>query len=135
MGDLVPALAQRRDRDLDHLEAVVEVFAKLAAQQHGFEIAVRGRDDAHVDGDGLVAPELRELAVLQDVQQLGLERRLHFGDLVEEDRPGVGLLELPDARRGGAGEGAFLVPEQLALEELGGQRRAIDLDERPIAAR
>ena len=33
------------------------------------------------------AAEPRELAVLQDLQQLRLQRRLHFADLVEEHRP------------------------------------------------
>ena len=84
---------------------------------------------------GLVAAELGELRVLEDVQQLGLQRRLHLADLVEEDRAGVRLLELADPRRRGAGERALLVAEQLALEELRGQRRAVDLDERPVLAR
>ena len=47
---------------------------------------------------GLLPPSLRELRVLQHVQQLGLQRRLHLADLVEEDRAGVRLLELADAR-------------------------------------
>ena len=46
----------------------------------------------------LLLPELRELGVLQHVQQLGLQRRLHLADLVEHQRAGVGLLELADAR-------------------------------------
>ena len=85
--------------------------------------------------DPLVAAELGELAVLQHVQQLGLERRLHLADLVEHQRAAVGLLELADARRRGAGEGAALVPEELALEQVRRQRRAVDLDERPVAPR
>ena len=118
-------LAQRRHRDLDHLQAVIEILAELAAQHHRFEVAVGGGDDADVDVDRFVAAKLGELRVLQHVQQLGLERRLHLADLVEEDRAGVGLLELADARRRGAGERAFLVPEQLAFEQLGrGARRS-----------
>ena len=47
----------------------------------------------------LVAAELGELAVLQHVQQLGLQRRLHLADFVEHQRAAVGLLELADAGR------------------------------------
>jgi hypothetical protein len=50
------------------------------------------------------------------VQQFGLQRRLHLADLVQEDRAGVGLLELADPRGRGAGERALLVAEELALE-------------------
>ena len=85
---------------------------------------------ADVDVDRAVAAEPRELAVLQDVQQLGLQRRRHLADLVEHDRAVLRELELADARSAGAGEGAALVAEQLALEQVGRQRRAVDLDER-----
>ena len=50
-------------------------------------------------------------------------------------RAAVGQLELAAARRGGAGERAFLVPEQLGLEQLGGNRRAVHLDERAVRER
>ena len=133
--DLVAPLAQRRHGDLDDLEPVVEILAELAPQHHLLEIAVGRRDHPDVDVDVLVAAELGELRVLEDVEQLGLQRRFHLADLVEEDGAGVGLFELADARRGGAGEGALLVAEQLAFEQLTRQRGAVHLDERPVLAR
>ena len=135
LQDFVAPLAQRRHDRLDHLEPVIQVLAELAAQHHRLEVAVRGGDDADVDFDLLVAAKLGELRVLQHVEQLGLERRLHLADLVEEDRAEVRLLELADARRRGAGERAFLVAEQLAFEQLRRQRRAVHLDERLVLAR
>src|SRR5256885_9567371 len=44
-------------------------------------------------------------------------------------------LELARLLAGGAGERAALVAEELALEQLGGQRRAVDLHERLAAPR
>ena len=41
----------------------------------------------------------------------------HVADLVEEERAAVALLELADAAAVGAGEGALLVAEQLALQQ------------------
>ena len=90
-------------------------------------VAARTRTSTSI---GLLLPSFVNSRVLQHVQQLGLQRRLHLADFVEEDRAGVRLLELADARRRRAGERALLVAEQLALEQLGRQRRAIDLDER-----
>ena len=43
------ALAQRRDVDVQHVQPVVEVLAEQAARDALFEVAVGGRDDAHVD--------------------------------------------------------------------------------------
>ena len=56
--------------------------------------------------------------------------RRHLADLVEHDRAALGELELADACRAGAGERAALVAEQLAFEQVGRQRRAVDLHER-----
>src|SRR5262249_21919433 len=47
----------------------------------------------------------------------------------------VGLLERAHASRRGAGEGALLVPEELALDEVLRDRSAVDDDERPIMTR
>ena len=122
------------DGELDDLEPVVEVFAEIAAHHHLLEVAVRGRHDTHVHLDALVAPQLGELGVLQHVEQLRLQRRLHLADLVEHEGAAVRLLELADAGRRGTGEGTPLVAEELALEEVGRERRAVDLHERTVAA-
>ena len=57
----------------------------------------------------------------------------HVADFVEEDRAAVGLLELADLLLGRAGERALLVAEQLRLDQLLGNRGAVDLHE-PLAA-
>ena len=59
----------------------------------------------------------------------------HVADLVEEERPAVGLLPLALAVLEGAGERALHVAEELALDELLGDRGAVDLDERARRAR
>src|SRR5437660_294922 len=75
------------------------------------------------------------LAVLQRLEQLGLERHRHLADLVEEEGAAVGQLELARLGARRAGEGAALVAEQLALEQLAGQRGAVDLHEHALAPR
>ena len=61
--------------------------------------------------------------------------RLTLADLVEEDRAAVGQLEAPELAAVGAGERALLVAEQLRLRQRLRQRRAVELDERPVPAR
>ena len=56
-------------------------------------------------------------------------------DLIEEQRPAVGQLEAPQLGVHRPGERAFLVPEQLALQQRLGQGGAVDGDERLISAR
>jgi hypothetical protein len=54
---------------------------------------VRRRDHAHVDRDRLRRADGPHLALLQDAQQLDLQRHRHVADLVEQQRAAVGRLE------------------------------------------
>ena len=92
--DLLLALAQRRNANLHDVEAVVEVFTELAAGERLLEIAIGRRHDPGVHVDHPVASDAGEAEVLQDVQELGLKGKGKLGDLVEVDRPLMGVLEL-----------------------------------------
>src|SRR5438105_2689162 len=134
--NILPALAQRRERDRNYVEAIEEVLAELALVDHLLEIAVGGSDDPDVDGDRLGGADGTDLAALEGAQELDLEGRRHLADLVEQQRPARGLLEEPLLVRAGAREGALDVPEDLRLEQRFGQRSAVDGDEgpaRPVA--
>ena len=96
---------------------------------------MRGRQHAHIDRLGARRADRAHRAVLQHAQQLDLQRQRHVADLVEEQRAAVGRLEQADVRAGRAGEGALDVAEQLGLEQLLGNRAAVDGDERRLGAR
>ncbi len=80
-------------------------------------------------------PSRRKRALLQHAQQLHLRGRRHLADFVEKERAAIGQLEAALAPIGGARERALLVPEDLALEQRLGNRRAVDRDERKRRAR
>jgi hypothetical protein len=75
-----------------------------------------------------------ELALLQDAQELGLRFQRKLADLVEKQRAAIRDFEpaAPLLRR--AGEGAFFVTEELALDEVTRNRCAVDLDQRALTA-
>ena len=79
------------------------------------------------------AAEAREFAVLQHSKKLGLKRRRHVADFVEEQRAVIGELELAGLLLQRAGEGAALKAEQLGLEEIGRERGTVHFDERLVA--
>ena len=93
------------------------------------EVLVGGGDDAHVHGDGGRPAHRLDLLLLQDAQHLGLRLQGHVADLVEEQRAAVRELELPLLGRERAREGAARVAEELALDQLLGNGRAVDLHE------
>src|SRR5947209_4347191 len=93
---------------------------------------MRRRHDARVYIDRLGSPEPRDFALFQHAQELRLRRRRQIADLVEEERPTTSRLEGALTRGIGARECAPLVSEQLALDELMRQCRAVDRDKRPF---
>ncbi len=84
----------------------------------------------HVGRDRPRPADARDLPVLDRPEDLGLRPWRHVADLVEEERAAIGQLPLSLAVLRGAREGALHVPEELALDEVLGNGRAVDLDER-----
>ena len=129
-GNVVAPLAQRRDHHRHDIEAIVQVLAETAGTDLVLELLVRRRQHAHVHRARLGAADARHLAVLQHAQHLGLRGERHVADFIEEERAAVRLLELAGPVLHRARERALHVAEQLALDQLAGNRRAIDLDKR-----
>jgi len=85
------------------------------------QVPVGGRHDARVHGDRLVGPDALDLVRLQHAQQLHLAGQRQLADLVEEDGPGVGALEL-----------ALAMAEELGLQQVFRNGPAVDGNERPV---
>ena len=57
-GNVRAAVAERRDGDREDVQPVEQVGAEPAGLHVGREVAVRGRDDSHVDRDRVAADPL-----------------------------------------------------------------------------
>src|SRR3989337_1438786 len=106
--------AKRRQPEHEPLQPEVEVLAEPALPDAPLEVAVAGRDHAHVHRRRARGPDPIEAPLL--------ERAPELAHLVEEERPAVGLLEVALAVADGAREAAAHVAEELALGELRGDR-------------
>ena len=84
--DVRAAVAERRQRDGDDVDAIVEVLAKASLVDFLGQLAIGGCDQADVDPDRLVAADAAHFAFLQDAQQLGLQADVEVGNLVEKER-------------------------------------------------
>ena len=56
-----------------------------------------------------------DLALLQHPQQFGLQSQIHLADFIQKQGAGVGHFKLAQFFLNGSGEGASLMPEELAL--------------------
>ena len=113
---------------------IVEVLAKPAAFDHRIEVLVGRGNDADIGRDGLAPAQPLESPLLQQPQDLGLGARGHVADFVQQQRAAVGLLELADAPAVGPGKRPALVAEEFAFQERLGNGRAVDGQERRLAA-
>src|SRR5438270_8113570 len=133
--DVAAARAKRRHLQRQHIQSIEEIFAEVARLHLRFEILVRRGDHAHIHFDGLLAADALKRLLLQNAQHFRLRLETHVADLVEEERAAVGELELSFPLVDRAGEGALAMTEQFRLDQLFGNRRAVDVDERLIGAR
>ena len=104
-------------------------LAEVALGACSLQVAIGSGDDTYIGFQRLRAAEPLELALLEEAEKLRLDDEAHLTDLVEKERAAGRLLDPPRLRLEGAREGALLEAEELGLEEVLGQRRAIDRDE------
>src|SRR5262249_29484881 len=109
--------------------------AELTVRHHLRQVAMSGGHQTHIHLDGARAAEALELLFLQGAEQLGLKLLRGVAYLVEEECSLVRQLEAADLLHDGAGEGALLVSEQLALQQPRGDGRTVQLDEGAALAR
>ncbi|MNJ27603.1 hypothetical protein D3C77_221120 [compost metagenome] len=113
--DVRLALAQGGQRQTQHIEAVVEIFAELAFVHQIQQLLLGGADEAHVDPHLLLVPDPAEDAVLQHPQELGLQMGGHVAYLVQHQGAAARQLQHAALALGVVAKGAGGVAKQLAL--------------------
>src|SRR6267142_679086 len=83
-GDVADPLPERRQRNVEHLQPVKQIFPKRPAMDRFAQIAIAGRDDPHVGVLGPRAAEAPKFALLQESEKLRLCPERHIADFVEE---------------------------------------------------
>ena len=134
---IVEPLAQRRNVEGQHLEPEVQIGAKGTGGHHVVQVPVGGGDEPRRDGTRPRAADSAHLPALQHRQQARLKLQRQLSDLVQVHGAVLGCLDEPGAGGVRVGERALLVSEQLRLDQVPGQCRAVEVHERafgPIAA-
>ena len=131
LEDVLTAVAQRRKREDEHRQTVIEILAESAIAYGGREVGVGGRDDEDVNRVRPGAAEPPHLVTLEHGEQLPLQLHGQESDLVEEERAHIGRLDQPDPGLPGVGEGPALEAEQLRFDERGRNGCAVQIDEGP----
>ena len=127
------SLTQGGQANRNHVEPVKQIAPEGAVCHVLRQVAVGRGHHAHRHLELAFAAQPHNGALLQRAQQLGLQGQRHLANLIEKNRPLIGLLKPACTRRLRAGESAALVAKQFRLEQRVGNRRAVHLDKRLVA--
>src|SRR5215831_17075718 len=106
--------------NINDVQAIEKVLTKTPFFHFAMKILIGSRDNADVRIDRSRSAEPLEFAVLQDAQQLDLNRRRDFTDFVEEKGTAIGQLESSFFTSIGAGKCTFFIAEQFRFEQCFG---------------
>ncbi|MNM77292.1 hypothetical protein D3C81_891390 [compost metagenome] len=132
LRDVLAALAQRRQLQAHHVEAMQQVGTEFSLRDQAFQILMGGGDHAHIDADQFASTYAEEFALGEHTQQARLQRQRHVADFIKEQGAAVGLLEATDVAPLRTGERTRFVAEQLAFQQFGGNRGGVQRDERML---
>jgi hypothetical protein len=97
--------------DGEDIQSIPEVLAEGASRHSRWQVAVRGRQYAHIHRNRLVAADPFKFPLLQHAQERDLRLSREVADLVQEDGATMGRFKATQPPLQRPGEGAFLVPE------------------------
>ena len=124
--NIVLPLPQRRHRDLQHRQPVIQILPETAVPHRLLQIAVGRGNQADIHLDGMDPAHAFELTLLQHPQQLHLQRGSQFADFVEKNHASIGHFQPAFLQRSGSGKCSTLVAEQIAFQKRLWNRGAID---------
>src|SRR5690242_11299765 len=96
--DVVGAVPQRRDGNVDNVDAVEQVTPKGARVDHVREIPVRCEQDTRLQRKDPGGTETAELPLLENAEQFDLRVGAQFADFIEKKCSAARLLEVSSTR-------------------------------------
>src|SRR5215468_6925110 len=132
--DIFRNIAERWSLNVNHLQAVIHIFAKCPLFDGSFQGLIRCRDNAHIDRYRDSAADSVHRTFLENSEDFGLSRQAQIADLIQKQRSPVGFLEFSDAAIDAGGDSLFDA-EQLRFHEVVRQCGTIDGYERVLRPR
>src|SRR3990172_11638427 len=110
-GNVLFSLPKGGQFDIDHLQSIVKVFAKLNSLDKGFDVPVRCRDNHYIDRVRIRISKRPDLSLLDHPEQFCLEGIGQLRDLIQKEGPPMGLKYKTLFVGPGIREGALLISE------------------------
>src|SRR4029078_5342692 len=115
--NVIRSLTKRRKINAQHVQAIIQIRPERSFLDQSSERLIRRSDNTNVDFDRRRSTNTRDFSILENPQQLHLCCRRNCTDLVEKKSSVVRQFESAEPALSSTGECAFLVTEELALDE------------------
>ena len=135
LDHILATFTQRWHFDRNDVQAIVQILAEPPCPDLFGRIAVRRTNDPDIDLARLDRADGLDHRRLQEAQQLGLQRQIHFADFIQEQRSTVGRRSSPQLVRNCPGKRPFQVAEDFGFKKIFRDRAAVERDERAGAPR
>ena len=132
--DVFTPVAERRHGDVHDVEAIEQVQPEPPGIHLLAKGAIGRRHDSDVYSPRDILADAPQLAVLNDTQHLCLSTRRQLADLVEEQCSAMRFFKDTSSIADSPGERTAGVTEELRLDQVVGERRAVQRAERLVAA-
>src|SRR5882724_3644345 len=128
------SFAKRRKQDRKNVQPIIQVHAEPPFGYHLLKILICRGNYPHIDSSRLRTTESFELLLLNHAQELGLKLDRQFANFVEEKRTAISGLKATYSMCQGSSKGASLMSKEFALDQRGGNGRAVDCYKTLLAA-
>src|SRR5262249_45857763 len=110
--NVVATIAECRHLDGDYIQTEIKILTEPARLDFRRQIFMCGADESNIDRHSFVCAQTLNDSFFQYAKHFRLRSCVHIADLIQKQRPTVGLFELPFSTSGRAGECSFFVTEQ-----------------------
>ena len=132
--DIAGALRQGRHHDRKDVQTVEKVFAEQFFRHEVFQVAAGRGEETDIGMQFLVAADAGKGPFLQEAEQFHLSLHGEVADLVEEQGAAVSGFRAADTPGNCSGESSFFMSEQFTFDQILGESRAVQGDERLVFA-
>src|SRR3954453_18663998 len=110
--DIFSSFSQRRGTELNHVQAMIKIFAKLFEANGFVDIPIGSRNPPDIYLQFQIAAHACKGPVLQKPEQLGLKGAAHITDFIEKNRATIRFFNAAMFLAKNARKGALFVAEK-----------------------
>src|SRR3984885_5552100 len=133
--NILRTFPQGRNVDRKHIQAIIEIAAKLLVQDHSFQVTMGRGHNAHICFLCPRATQPLKFPLLQDTEKLWLQLERDIADFIQEQRALMCYLKSAELLCDRTGNPCSFMAKQFTFEQPGRDGSTVGVNERSSLAR